>query len=144
MITRLVGSAPLEEGTQVEITLGLSEPWNQVVEAIGGNPILVESSKLANLENNSFNNANLGRERLDRLFKPRLEVAREREKLPLDVIFIDEKPSPSKRSNMSIVLFGKVVHVFVYLFGFIHHHVKTPLSSYFGNVLTIGHTFSIS
>nr|WP_309098518.1 phosphodiester glycosidase family protein [Fredinandcohnia onubensis] len=73
-----VGNTPLEEGTivlsghgtarsflvdhfsegaQVEITLGLSEPWNQAVEAIGGSPILVESSKLANLESNAFNNA---------------------------------------------------------------------------------------
>jgi LPXTG-motif cell wall-anchored protein len=72
------GNSPLEEGTivlsghgaartflynnmkpgdEIEIVFDLNEPWNNVQEAVGGNPLLVEDGRLANIENNSFNNA---------------------------------------------------------------------------------------
>lgn len=45
------------EGDEVKISLGFNEPWNDVVEAVGGNLILVESGILAKLSESDFNNA---------------------------------------------------------------------------------------
>lgn len=46
-----------KEGAEVVITMAANEPWNNVKEAVGGHPLLIESNTLTDLPSNAFNDA---------------------------------------------------------------------------------------